>query len=279
MSAKVNKRRKKPKASKARQTKSVKMSLQGAMRILAIALIFGAGLFSLTLGFEKLSRLPVFEVREIHWVGLQHLKVKKMKKQFHTVFGQNLFQVDIKAIHQRLSSNQWIKSATVKKEYPNKLLVIVVERKPASVEYEHGKQSGTLVDFSSAPYLIDQEGVTLQQGGRIPPNLPQMLNVNLESYASALSIGALLKERRGVYIDLSDSENLRIFFTDSQSGQQIGLLHLGKNHFQEKWQKYLRIEPDLEKHGFSTWEIDLRFSNKAIAKKGVIQRDPGMYYF
>ncbi|MFQ5587992.1 MAG: cell division protein FtsQ/DivIB [Nitrospiria bacterium] len=278
MRPKVNRRRK-PKANKKRDSKSAAMTFKGAMRILGIALVFGGSLYALTWGVEKLGRLSAFEVREIRWAGLRHLKAEKMEAQFQSVLGQNLFRVDIEAVHRRLSAHQWIKSATVKKDFPDKLLVIVVERKPASVEYEYSNQLGTLVDFSTDPYLIDQEGVTLQQGGPFPPDLPRMLNINPQSYDAALSIGHLVQTRLGAYIDLSDPEDLRVFFTDVSDGHPVGLLHLGRDHLQEKWRQFLRIEGDLEKRGFSTWEIDLHFPGKAIVKKGGIPRAPEMFYF
>ncbi len=279
MRHKVNRRRKNVKAGKKKNSKLFTTSLKGALRILGVSLVVGAGIFSLGLGFEKLSQLSVFKVQEIRWVGLHHLTDKKMDEKFDRLLGQNLFKLNIKTVHDRLLTHQWIKSATVKKEFPDTLVVIVVERKPASVEYEHDPQFGALVDFSTAPYLIDQEGVILQQGGPFPPGLPRLLNVNPESYSAALSIGHLVKAYRGAYIDLSDHKNLKVYFTDPEDGRKIGILHLGQKQLPEKWQQFLHIERDLKKRGFPTWEIDLQFSGKAIVKKGESGLSPDTFYF
>lgn len=279
MSSKANKRRKIPNKKKKSTPKSAMISFKGAVQIFGISMIFGTILFSLTLGIERVGKFSVFKVNKIRWAGLNHLKEKDMEKRFKSIFGKNIFQVDINEIHRRLLANKWINSATVKKEYPDELLIIVVERKPASVEYEPGNKIGVRVNFSRDASLLDQEGNTLQQGGPFPSNLPQMINVSQASYAEALALGHLLKYRSSAYIDLSDPNDMLIYFTDPQEKKPRGLLHLGLEHYQEKWRRFLMIETDLIQRGFSYWEVDFRYLSQAVVKFGPSKTEYETLYF
>ncbi len=279
MSPKTNKRRKSPNKKKKSTPKSAMLSFRGAVQIFGISMIFGTILFSLTLGVERVGKFPVFKINKIRWAGLKHLKEKDMKEHFKSIFGKNIFQVDINEIHRRLLANQWIKSATVKKEYPDELLIVVVEQKPASVEYNSGNKIGEWVNFSTDPTLLDQEGNTLQQGGPFPPNLPQLINVSQASYTEALSFGHLLKYRSGAYIDLSDPNDMLVYFTDPQKKTPIGQLHLGLGQYQEKWLRFLNIEADLTKRGFPYWEVDFRFLAQAVVKFGPSKSKRETLYF
>lgn len=279
MRLKANKKRKRSSQKKNRTEHQVKPSFKGALRILGTAVFFGSGFFALIFGFELIGALAVFEVKEIRWVGLSHLKEDVMKKGVQPLFGKNLFHLNIQAVQRRLLANPWIKEATVKKVFPARLLVIVKERKPASVEYDAGKNAGEIVNLSIPPYLVDEEGVTLQQGGPYPPNLPRLINVNKASYAAALSLGHLVKGRPDVFIDLFDPHNLRVYFMESETKTQIGLLHLGEAQYQEKWHDFLNVEADLEERGLERWEIDLRIPGKAVVKTGVDKLNPDTLYF
>jgi len=279
VAAKLNKRRKKPSQRRENSRAQVKTSFKGGLQIFGVACVFGAGLFILTLGIEQVGTLPVFEVREIQWIGLKHLKEEKMDKRFKSVMGKNLFEVDIRAIQDRLLAHQWIKEATVKKRFPNRILIVVVERKPASVEYEKGTSMGEKVDFKTRPYLVDQEGITLQQGGPFPPGLPRLININPASYAAGLSLGALAKNRPDVFIDLSDPNDLQIYFMRPEGHLSMGVLHLGQDGHAEKWQQFLNIEADLAKRGRAPWEVDLRIPGMAVVKASEPERAPHTFYF
>ncbi len=276
----IKKKEKKNRRKKgARPSKQFMVSLKGSLHILAIATFFGSSLFALTLGIDQTTDLSIFEVRKIQWIGLEHLKKKEMMKYFQSAIGMNLFELDIEEIHHSLLSQHWIKEATVKKTFPDKLLIIVIERKPASVEYGKGKKRGELFDLSIRPHLIDKEGVILQQEGPYPTGLPRLINFNQETYANALYVGNLAKLHPGVFIDLGDPEDLLLYFTESDTRQQVGLLHLGRSAFQKKWKQFLSIEADLRQRGISRWEIDLHVLGKAIVKIKATKANPDLLYF
>ncbi len=259
-----------------------KSGLSGAFQIIGISLFFGFGLFALVTVLEKVSTSDAFQVDQIRWVGLQHLREDDILKGGKAVVGQNIFKVDIEAVHRRLLSNPRIKAATVKKDFPNRLLITVEEKQPAAARFEADDRPEMLVKRNATVSIIDAEGNVLESGiaaqnlAALSLGLPRLLHFKEAAYAKALALGAVLEDRLGLFIDLSDPENLLVYFTEGageQMGEKtIGLLHLGGAQFAERWARFLAIEDDLKLRGFLNWEIDLRFPGQVIVKDGALQK-------
>lgn len=223
----------------------------------------------LALGVERIGASSTFQVEKITWLGLQHLEVDEMTERFQTLVGKNIFKIDIQEVHHRLLSEQWIDTATVKKNFPNQLLIIIVERKPAALEFQLNQRSDALVDFSMVPVVIDTEGIILQEGGAFPPGLARLIHVNPEAYDRALGLWALMGNRPGLFIDLRNPDDLLVYLTEEAEGKQVGFLHLGSGGYEDSWARFLAIEGDLEERGLALWEIDLRFSGQLVVKTGL----------
>ncbi len=236
------------------------------VRMIFISIIFGTGLFAFALGVEWIGASSTFRVEKIIWLGLQHLEADEMTERFQSLLGKNIFKIDLYEVHHRLLSEQWINTATVKKNFPNRLLIIVVERKPAALEFQLNKRSDALVDLSIVPVVIDTEGVILQEGGAFPPGLARLIHVNLEAYDQALGLWALMGNHPGLFINLLDPDDLLVYLTEEEEGKQVGLLHFGNGRYEDSWARFLTIEEDLKERGLAPWEIDLRFSGQLVVK-------------
>ncbi|MFQ5596548.1 MAG: cell division protein FtsQ/DivIB [Nitrospiria bacterium] len=267
------------KRDRRRQRKKQKKGLSGSgmkgmFRIVATAVVFGTLLFAVALGLERIAVSPVFRVEKILWVGLQHLQEKEMKTRFQSVVGRNIFQVDIQEIHRRLISDKWIKEAVVKKDFPNRLVIRVVERKPASVEYRLKDFEERVVDRSVAPVVLDTEGMVLQKGGALPTGLAPLIHVNREAYDRALDLWDLVGDRSDIYIDLSNPKDLQVYITTRDGERRLGVIHFGEEITEDSWDRYVSIETDLRERGVSPWEVDLRFDGQAVMRSGRERDDP-----
>lgn len=223
-------------------------------RPIALSLLVGVGLFGFYLGFRHLAASPLFQVRALQWSGLRHLKEPEMTALFRPVLGKNLFNVEIVPLQKTLLSNPWVKAATVRKDFPDRLTFIVEERTPASVAYPH--PGGALPETTQ---LLDREGVVLEQGGDYPPDLPRVIHVNPAAYPKALHLAGLFADRSDFLIDLANPADLQVHLPG-------GVLHFGESDYPEKWSRFSYVEEDLRRRGFSHWEADLRFSEKVIVK-------------
>lgn len=228
------------------------------------AVLLGGSLFALYLGGQRLTASPAFQVREIRWTGLHHLKEPEMTARFRSIVGRSLFRVDIAQIQREIQANPWIKEAVVRKEFPDRLRIQVIERVPAAVE----------IDSARRPLLRDEEGKILQQNGEPPEELPRIIHYNPAAYAQGLQLASLISdtlEKEGAepslfVVDLADPENLMVHFPE-------GVLHFGKEEYSERWRRFLEIREDLERRGISDREIDLRYRRKVIVKDGFIPDD------
>jgi len=267
ISGRGRKKKNKRKEDKAIQRKK---SL-GALRIIGVLLIFGGLFFASSLGLEALEEAVVFQVKEINWIGLKHYKVSEMQQRFQPLFGTNLFRVNIRGVQKELLSDPWIQTATVKKQFPDRLMILIEERKAAAVRYEGKLKDGIMqVDLSKEPVLLDAEARILQGGGSYPLDLTRLVNFKPAAYKKSLMLGKILREQAGEslsnpLIDLSNPENLRVYFSGLKKGLG-GLIHFGKERYEARWKRFLSVEKDLQKRVFSYWEVDLRFPGKVVLK-------------
>ncbi len=242
--------------------------LTGWLRPTFWAVLLGGSLFALYVGGQRLTSAPLFQIREIRWAGLHHLNEAEMSARFRTVMGRNIFRVNIAQIQGELRANPWVKQAVIRKDFPDRLSITVLERVPTVVEMEsaHG------------PLLRDEEGEILERvgeasdrlvNGAATSDLPRIIHYNPASYAKGLQLASLLShtlEKEKIapslfLIDLTDPEDLVVHFPE-------GVLHFGAESYDERWQRFLEIKDDLGRRGLADREIDLRFQRKVIVRGG-----------
>ena len=240
--------------------------LSGALRILGVSALFGAILFSLALGLKQIGKSDFFRIREIEWVGLTAAREAEMQRRFQPVMGQNLFRIDIQEVKRQLLAEPWIKAVTVKKRFPDRLMIFIVPRKAAAVGYGWSGGDVRRAGLSDAPVLIAPDGVTFRGEGAPPEGLPRLVNYNAAAYPEALRLGRLLKGRADLLIDLSDPGDLRLIVT-GPDGAARGIVHFGAADYPVRWRRFLAVEDDLRRRGIARFEIDLRFSGSAVVTR------------
>lgn len=239
-----------------------------------LSVLLGMGLYVLYLGLEQGMSSSVFSVKEIRWSGLHHLKGSGIRDRLATLRGENLFHLDLAEARREVLSDPWVKSVVVKKVFPDQLSIMIVERRPALVEYAGVDFQGT-AGLSGEMALLDEEGVVLDEGGVYPKTLPRIIRFDRNRFPDAAVLARSLASRPDVLMDLSDPDDLLIHFIGEKSRVREGVLHLGKKDYQERWLRYLEIEEDLRNRGISHWEVDLRFSDKAIVRRGFSVKKTG----
>jgi cell division protein FtsQ len=117
------------------------------IRILFIVIIF-AGLIW---GFNYFYNSSYFKISSIIIKNNNHYTDDILKKETGILPGTNIFEIDKKAVEEELVKNlAWLKNASLKKVFPNSIVIEVVERKPFIRILVGGKY-----------YLVDNEGIVL----------------------------------------------------------------------------------------------------------------------
>jgi cell division protein FtsQ len=117
------------------------------IKIFFLVIIF-AGLIW---GFNYFYNSSYFKISSIIFKNNKHYTEDILKKETDIALGTNIFEIDKKAIEEKLLKNlTWLKSISLKKVFPNSIIIEVVERKPF-VRILGG-------DYF---YLVDEEGIVL----------------------------------------------------------------------------------------------------------------------
>lgn len=95
----------------------------------------------LVLGIILAYNSQWFQIKEIKTIGNKNLSNKEVVTLSRVTPGASLLRIPLRDIKERLKKNPWVKEVQIDKDYPDKLIIRVIERKPvALVEAESGQR-------------------------------------------------------------------------------------------------------------------------------------------
>ena len=230
---------------------------KAAIPVLCIIVIFSV--FGGLLIYMQTS--PRFDIARIgikgHFRLLPESIVEYLDIQPHT----NIFRIRLDTIRDQLNAMQWVKTANVYRNFPNKLSITITERTPFA-----------LIKLDEL-HLVDQDGVvlgSLASGSAI--QLPIitgafMQHIDLEGENPRLgqalhaidelmhSSNPLFKDLRKIQIE--SPENVTFFSTDALPKIRMSLVN-----YEQHLQHFEKIYPDLHPEDLAS--IDLRFDKRII---------------
>lgn len=95
-----------------------------------------------------------FALADIEIRGTERLDPGTLENHLLPLLGQNLWRLDLGSVPSLLADERWIASIEAKKEPPNRLLLEIVERKPAAILTDGPRRS-----------FVDPEGVAIATAG------------------------------------------------------------------------------------------------------------------
>ncbi|WP_343590305.1 cell division protein FtsQ/DivIB [Paracidovorax wautersii] len=124
----------------------------------ATALFVGCAAFVLAAGGSWLLRLPVFSIGRIVVQGeLVHNNAVTLRADVGPRLAGNFFTVDLQAVREAFEQVPWVRSAMVRREFPNSLVVDLQEHQPAA--YWGSEGSPTLVDSTGEVFEAGSDGL------------------------------------------------------------------------------------------------------------------------
>ncbi len=115
-----------------------------------------------TSNFTKARLMSMgFVVDQIDVMGEGRLRERDVRAALGVYEGDFLFEMDVKAAQKRIESISWVDRAVVRRLWPDRIVVQVIERRP----YALWQNDGNI-------HLIDQSGEVLQTA--IPADYPQL---------------------------------------------------------------------------------------------------------
>ena len=214
--------------------------------------------FSVTSGEDVVLRGNEYVTREevLSALGISTLGLSEN--------GPNIFRLSLENRRRQIESIPWVRSATVSRAYPHRLLLEIVERTPVA-----------FVNVSGRVKLVDEDGVLLEtpekgifdfpvlrglevRGGVVGPRprLAMYLGFNQQLSSELASAGWLLSEA-----DLSDPEDLKALMVQERDTIQV---HFGNKDFIQRFHNLLASLPEARKAHPKIDSVDLRYKDQVV---------------
>jgi POTRA domain, FtsQ-type len=119
-----------------------------------------------------------FALADIEIRGTERLDPSTIENHLLPLLGQNLWRLDLGSVPSLLADERWIASIEAKKEPPNRLLLEIVERKPAAILTDGPRRS--FVDLEGVAIATATPGAPAGDSGLIEirmgePGVPEAL--------------------------------------------------------------------------------------------------------
>lgn len=244
------------------------------------ALALAAGVAAVAaLGLRVVYRSTMFEMRTIEIRGLARLDENEVRRWSRIPPGGALERLDLVTLKARLLAHPWIKDVMLRKVYPDRLVLQVVERVPAAVIADRGVAA-----------VVDPAGAVLHEGPAASNalaawrSLPIVRGVGLDAlrrrepqaladFRFALAVVSAVAEGGGSPAALSTEAS-----PTSALAVQVGLdegvvvqdggyrVRLGRERFAERWGRYRAVAADIVARTGGRGVVDLRFPEQVIVR-------------
>ncbi len=238
----------------------------GRALLLTGAIVFVTA--ALLIGYDGILRSPFLSVRETVVKGCQELTEKEILSLAAVHPSANLLTINRDAVARRIRNNPWIQEVFVGREFPDRLVIIVRERRAVALLQ---KDSGLyLIDRGGAPFKRLETGeesdlpvlTGFVRGGRLDEALVKTSIALLDDLAGIKDDPAIGK--------ISEIHGNEIFglslFTDT------GLcLQLGVDGYDHKLKRLASVMADLDQKNLRTGFMLIDLSD--LAKISVQRRN------
>ena len=135
------------------------------LKILMIIIFFAAALW----GINYFYNSGYFDIEEINISGNNHYDSEYIESLLVDLLGKNIFDADKKKTEDLLTGSLvWIKTVEFKKIFPDRIDIVISERKPSII-----------ISYQDRYYLLDGDGMVLaDMGGDIPDDYSNLLKVS-----------------------------------------------------------------------------------------------------
>lgn len=181
--------------------------------------------------------------------GARNSRMSSILDVFAGDRGRSLYRLDAEARRKALQRVEWVKDATVRRVWPNRVAVEIIERVPLAFLQTPARASGGAVAYR--PLLIDAEGVLLTPRGGLPSGLPLVSGIlpsdHPEVRRERIARARRLLDQLGEAgenldeIDVADPENLKVTY---RIHEREYILALGDTDFSERFQRFVRGYPE-----------------------------------
>jgi cell division protein FtsQ len=245
--------------------------------VLAIAAAAGLA-YVATAAYQRMPVAPMFVIKKVEMTGLARLTPADLEPLMALKPSETLPELDLRAVHERILSHPWIREAQIRKSYPDKLEVRVVERRPFAVVQadsgdilvdETGRILGKVPADSNASRPADGTAGNLSAGrprftGLGPVSAGADGFVDRAAFKRAVrAVSVLNADPVGIdeplRVDVGDRKELVVYWKGVR-------LRFEPDRVREGWRRFQSVENDIRERRPKAREIDLRFPDTVVVR-------------
>jgi len=245
----------KPRKRKNMRKKSLRVRLIQAGIVFLCA---GAAACAVFFFISPYMSTVLFPVKNVSFIGNRHLTDEELGALANITLNDNLLTVSNERLIDHLQKSPWIRTVSVRKEFPDSISFFVKEAAPFA-----------LLDVNGRLSLIDEHGEVLEElSSTSVPFLPIITGDPVkqrEGFLEALKLAKLMSEsgfssERG-HVEIAARKPHEIVVTIDGM-----VVKMGEGGYEEKLARFLQLEEEIKKLGVPVDYIDLRFAHKAVVK-------------
>ncbi|MEK7752336.1 MAG: cell division protein FtsQ/DivIB [Acidobacteriota bacterium] len=202
--------------------------------------------------------------------GIGHAQRELVEGVFDRDYGRSIYLLPLAERRRQLLAVEWVKDASIRRTWPNRLDVYLSERQPVAFLELPSNEPG-----AKRLALIDEEGEILEPPERAQYHLPVLAGVRKDQSRAARRDGVrrmlrLLAEaapwaEKISEIDVGNPDNLKV--TEQVDGRALTLL-LGNRGFRQRLEKFHGYYPEIRSQLGDAVTLDLRVEKHIIMVKG-----------
>ncbi|MBI5076158.1 MAG: FtsQ-type POTRA domain-containing protein [Nitrospirae bacterium] len=199
-----------------------------------------------------------FKMKAVELAGNEHLTDDELKSIGGLRGDESLLTMSSRKVYEKLKESPWIQTASVRKEYPSKLLIRIRETEPFA-----------LLDMKGKMFIVDDRGRMLEElKDNSIPFLPVIMSDpynEKEAFREAVNLAKVIKNM-GV---LHKKQRIEIIaHQPNEVAANLDGVHVkvGAGEHEDKLTRLSEIEAEISKRHIPVAYIDLRFAKKAIVK-------------
>ncbi len=200
----------------------------------------------------------IVPIKHFTFIGNKHLTDEELKALAGVRLNESLVMISSKKVSQQLLKSPWIKSVSLRKEFPDTLSMTIQEAEPFA-----------LLNMNEHLFLMDENGKLLEELKDNPiPFLPTIKGdpyKEKEGISEAIKLAKLMNdkgfstERDHIEIIAHKPHELSVTIDGT-------VVKVGAGGYEEKLERLVQLEEDVKNMDIQVDYIDLRFEKKAIVK-------------
>jgi cell division protein FtsQ len=224
----------------------------GILVFLAVTTVAGA-VYLLGVAFRS-----AFVVRTIVFSGNTRFSDDELRTLSGLRRGENLLTLSARAVAGKMTESRWIKSVSIRKELPDRIILRINEARPFA-----------LLDMKGHLFLVDDEGTMLEEMKESAVPFLPVISGNpfreKDAFFEAIRLARAIKDT-GIMASKDHVEIIAHKPEELAANLDGILVKIGTGDYGEKLERLLQVENEIRKRHIPVDYIDLRFANRVVVK-------------